>query len=448
MASILSVSQHKPGAYPTIGDALEVATDGAVVSIAAGVYQESVRVLDRRIILVAADGRGSVTIDSAKDDRPAVSCTGSDLALKDLLVVSGEYPAVMARGGRLKIEDCTVTASHAAALIASDGVELNARDTKVTASHQGLVVEDAGGLIDKCEISNIMDDGIIVRLGADPTIRNCTVSGTGSRGIYVYQGGRPTIERCDISATGDVGILVANQSSPTIAHTLVHDTHGVGIVVRRGCGGQLESCRVDRTLDPGIHIEEGATTTVRNKAPGRALHVGVSASPRAADQEQRQVEQLLFDLDAMIGLANVKADVRALIDEIQVNEWRRSAGLAVGIASHHLIFTGPPGTGKTTVARLYGQLLKALGVLPHGKFKEVVRRDLVGQYVGHTAEKASTVFEEALGGVMFIDERTRFRARAVRAPTLPGSHRRLGEADGGSSGIGGGDRGRVHRRDA
>ncbi len=87
-----------------------------------------------------------------------------------------------------------------------------------------------------------------------------------------------------------------------------------------------------------------------------------------------------------------------------MNEWRRSEGLSVGAVSHHLIFAGAPGTGKTSVARLYGALLSALRVLPTDRLREVSRRDLVGQYIGHTAEKTATVFDGARGGVLFIDE--------------------------------------------
>jgi hypothetical protein len=231
------------------------------------------------------------------------------------------------------------------------------------------------------------------------------IAGCGYRGVYIYQAARPTLERCEISGTIDAGISVAHGSAPVIRRTWVHGTRGVGMVFGRGCKGEVDACTVEETAQPGIMVEEGASPVITEAPAGRpGEKVGVRTLDGVAQQDPEKVEKLLAELDSMIGLAGVKAEVRALIDEIQVNEWRRNAGLAVGAVSHHLIFAGAPGTGKTTVARVYGQLLQALGVLPHGKFKEVSRRDLVGQYIGHTAEKTNTVFEESLGGVLFIDE--------------------------------------------
>ncbi|MFC7548786.1 right-handed parallel beta-helix repeat-containing protein [Plantactinospora sp. GCM10030261] len=405
MARTLTVSAQQAGAYPTIRDALEIATDGTVISIDAGTYTEAVRVSRAAVTLTAAGEAGSVTIDATEAGGPAVASVGADLTLRGLVLKAADYPAVSARGGRLTVENCEASARYGAGVSVTDGAALTATDVRIPGGQHGFVFEDAEGLLDKCEVRDVSDDGIIVRLGANPTIRNSTVADCGYRGLYVYQGGRPTIERSDIFRTGDVGIAVAHGSSPTIVDSWVHDTSGVGILFGAGCAGSVTGTRVEDTAPPGIQVEEGATPTIKAfDGAGGAPKVGIAAVEGATHQDAEKVEKLLAELDSMIGLASVKSEVRALIDEIQVNEWRRNAGLAVGAASHHLIFTGAPGTGKTTVARVYGQLLKALGVLPNGQFKEVSRRDLVGQYIGHTAEKTNSVFEEAMGGVLFIDE--------------------------------------------
>ncbi|MEN3310647.1 MAG: hypothetical protein V7603_6849 [Micromonosporaceae bacterium] len=406
MARNLVVSPTQPGAIPTIGDALEVASPGATITISPGEYREALQLGSSHITLAAAGEAGSVVIDATGSHEPAVSSEGGDVTLRGLTVKGGNTHAVRASGGQLRIDKCEIVGGYGAGVTVCDGATLNALDLKLTGGRYGLVVEDAGGTVDKCEIRDAVEDGVIVRLGADPTIRNSTIVDCGFRGVYIYQAARPTIERCDVSGAGDVGISVAHQSAPTISNSWVHDTRGVGIMFGRGCRGLVDSCTIENTAQPGLYLEDGATPTVREGATDGhgAPNVGIKAVEGATQQDPEKVDKLLSELDTMIGLTRVKEEVRALIDEIQVNEWRRNAGLAVGGVSHHLIFTGAPGTGKTTVARIYGQLLKALGVLPNGQFKEVARRDLVGQYIGHTAEKATKVFEEAMGGVLFIDE--------------------------------------------
>jgi parallel beta-helix repeat protein len=391
-----------PGTFPTLRDALEVAPDGAVVTLAPGTYRERIDLTGRRLTVRASGDAGSAIVDASGLDGPALSVSSGDVEVEGLALTSDDYPAVQIGGGRVRLRRCELSAGYGAGLQADGGALVEVVEVRVISGQHGLVFSDAGGTVDSCEIRGVSDDGVIVRLGADPEIRGTVVSDCGHRGIYVYQSGRPVIERCDISGTGEAGIVVAWSSAPRIIDTWVHQTSGPGIVIGPGCTAMIEQCRVEDTADPPVLIDPGATATVTLSEDGGLPQAGVMSA--GAAQDAAEVDRLLTELDSMIGLTGVKNEVRSLIDEIQVNEWRRSAGLSVGTVSHHLIFTGAPGTGKTTVARIYGQLLKALGVLPNGQFREVARRDLVGQYIGHTAEKTTSVFEEAMGGVLFIDE--------------------------------------------
>jgi parallel beta-helix repeat protein len=403
MAQLLTVDPGRPGAYPTLGDALEAAEPGCVVTVAAGTYAEALDLDGRHLTLAAAEA-GRVTIDATATDRPAVRARDARITLRGLTLHAGDAAAVEVAGGEVTIESCRVKARFGAGLSLSGRATVRASELMVTGGQFGVVVEDSGGVIEHSEIRDVTDDGIIVRLGADPLLRDTTIAGCGYRGVYIYQASNPTLERCEISRTGDAGVSVAHHSSPTVRGCVIHDTGGVGIFVGHGCGGLIEECTTEATAAPGIQVDEGANPSVISATGKRARTVGRQPLDRAIQKDPDRVDKLLAELDSMIGLTAVKDEVRALIDEIQVNEWRRAAGLSVGAISHHLIFTGAPGTGKTTVARIYGELLKALGILPNGEFREVSRRDLVGQYIGHTAEKTTEVFTGALGGVLFIDE--------------------------------------------
>ncbi|MBW3614922.1 MAG: AAA family ATPase [Actinobacteria bacterium] len=139
-------------------------------------------------------------------------------------------------------------------------------------------------------------------------------------------------------------------------------------------------------------------------AAGAPASDAAAARSPAPEEPARPIEEMLAELDGLIGLAPVKAEVKLVTNLLQVQKLREDRGLPVVESSRHLVFTGNPGTGKTTVARLLAQIYRTLRVVEKGHLVETDRAGLVAGYVGQTALKVKEVFDSALGGVLLIDE--------------------------------------------
>ena len=371
-----------------------------------GLYGEKAKISGERLSLARVSGHG-------------IYLHGCRTALSDVELRESPPEALRNAGvffahqGRFEITGLRASQAATVAYI------VDARGSLTDLNGDGVeggiaLTEDSTVTVHSMEVTDCRGNALFLTDGSAAEVDTARISDCTSHGAYVKGDSRLILRSSTVNGCASAGIAATERAVVTLEDTTVRNGDSSGLTVHDTSRVRLVRCTVSGNADDGVDsattaIVQLEDTEITGNGGEEQVRAQVSGSadtvpPDVPEGQARPLEELLAELDAMTGLDGVKKEVRSLANFQQVSVKRAAAGLPAFNVSRHLVFSGPPGTGKTTVARLYGQILRSLGVLESGQFVEAARPDLVAEHLGGTSAKVAEVVERARGGVLFVDE--------------------------------------------